>query len=92
MPGGRILAPGLVNAHTHAGMSLLRGHSNDAPLAEWLEGTSGAFELRMTYDDIRAGLALALVEMIRCRTPSDSSTCTCGIAALLGLVVRVQKS
>ena len=63
---GRILAPGLVNAHTHAAMSLLRGHSNDAPLAEWLEDIR-AFELRMTYDDVRAGLALALVEMLRCR-------------------------
>ncbi len=64
---GRVLAPGLVNAHTHAAMTLLRGHSDDAPLAEWLAHIR-AFELRMTYDDIRAGLALALVEMLRAGT------------------------
>ena len=64
---GRVLAPGLVNAHTHAAMSLLRGHSNDAPLGDWL-GHIRAFELRMTYGDVRAGLSLALVEMLRCGT------------------------
>ena len=64
---GRIVAPGLVNAHTHAAMTLLRGHSDDVPLQEWL-GAIRAFELRMTYDDIRAGLALAMAEMIRSGT------------------------
>ncbi|HYN71350.1 MAG TPA: amidohydrolase family protein, partial [Nakamurella sp.] len=64
---GRIVAPGLVNAHTHAAMTLLRGHSDDVPLQDWL-GAIRAFELRMTYDDIRAGLALAMCEMIRSGT------------------------
>lgn len=64
---GRIVAPGLVNAHTHAAMTLLRGHSDDVPLQDWL-GEIRAFELRMTYDDIRAGLALAMCEMIRSGT------------------------
>jgi 5-methylthioadenosine/S-adenosylhomocysteine deaminase len=60
----RIVAPGLVNGHTHAAMSLLRGHSDDEPLQQWL-GHIRAFELRMTRDDVRAGLLLSMAEMIR---------------------------
>jgi len=63
----RLVAPGLINAHTHAGMSLLRGHSDDEPLDRWL-GHIRAFEVRMTRDDIRAGLALSMAEMIRSGT------------------------
>ena len=50
---GRVVAPGLINAHTHAGISLLRGHSDDEPLQQWLQHIR-AFEVRMTRDDIRA--------------------------------------
>lgn len=64
---GRLVLPGLVNAHTHAGMSLLRGYSDDEPLDRWL-GHIRAFELRMTRDDIRAGLLLSMAEMIRSGT------------------------
>ena len=64
---GRLALPGLVNAHTHAGMSLLRGHSDDQPFDRWL-GHVRAFELRMTRDDIRAGLRLSMAEMIRSGT------------------------
>lgn len=34
--GGAVL-PGLINAHTHAAMTLFRGLADDLPLAEWLE-------------------------------------------------------
>ena len=63
----RLVAPGLINAHTHAGMSLLRGHRDDEPLQRWL-GHVRAFEIRMTRADIRAGLLLSMAEMIRCGT------------------------
>ncbi|HEY5881154.1 MAG TPA: amidohydrolase, partial [Nakamurella sp.] len=63
----RLVMPGLVNAHTHAGMSLLRGHSDDEPLHRWLERIR-AFEVRMTRDDVRAGLRLSMAEMIRSGT------------------------
>ena len=63
----RLVAPGLINAHTHAGMSLLRGHRDDEPLEQWLTGVR-AFELRMTRGDIRAGLLLSMAEMIRSGT------------------------
>jgi 5-methylthioadenosine/S-adenosylhomocysteine deaminase len=64
---GRLVAPGLINAHTHAGMSLLRGHRDDQPLQQWLTDIR-AFELRMTRADIRAGLLLSMAEMIRSGT------------------------
>lgn len=64
---GRLVLPGLVNAHTHAGMSLLRGYSNEEPLHRWLDRVR-AFEVRMTRADIRAGLRLSMVEMIRSGT------------------------
>ncbi len=63
----RLVAPGLINAHTHAGMSLLRGHHDDEPLEQWLTAVR-AFELRMNRHDIRAGLLLSMAEMIRSGT------------------------
>ena len=33
---GHVVLPGLVNAHTHAGMTLLRGFADDLPLMRWL--------------------------------------------------------
>lgn len=60
---GLIAAPGLINGHTHAGISLLRGHSDDEPLQQWLTHIR-AFEVQMTRDDIRAGLFLSMAEMI----------------------------
>ena len=33
---GQVLLPGLVNAHTHAAMTLLRGCADDLPLMRWL--------------------------------------------------------
>ena len=38
--GGRVLMPGLINAHTHAPMTLLRGLADDLRLDVWLMGTS----------------------------------------------------
>ena len=64
---GRVAAPGLINGHTHAGISLLRGHSDDEPLQQWLTHIR-AFEVRMTRADIRAGLQLSMAEMIRSGT------------------------
>ena len=64
---GRIAIPGLINAHTHSAMTLLRGHSDDVPLQTWLEHIR-AFEIRLTATDIQAGLRLALAEMLRSGT------------------------
>lgn len=64
---GRLVMPGLVNAHTHSAMTLLRGYSDDVPLQTWLDHVR-AFEVRLTTADIQAGLRLALAEMLRCGT------------------------
>ena len=61
---GAIVMPGLVNAHTHSAMTPLRGYSDDRDLQAWLAGIR-AFEELMTAADVRAGLQLALAEMIR---------------------------
>ena len=63
----RIAGPGLINGHTHAGISLLRGYSDDEPLQQWLVHIR-AFEVLMTREDIRAGLLLSMAEMIRSGT------------------------
>lgn len=62
-----VLMPGLVNAHTHSGMTPLRGFAEDMNLQDWL-GKVRAFEVLLTADDLACGLQLALVEMLRSGT------------------------
>ena len=63
------LIPGLVNAHTHAGMTLLRGFADDLALQPWLENHIWPAEARhLSEDFVRAGTELALVEMVRSGT------------------------
>lgn len=64
---GRLALPGLVNGHTHAGMGVLRGYSDDVDLHTWL-GHVRAIEVNMSADDIKAGLRLAMAEMLRSGT------------------------
>ena len=68
----RLLLPGLVNTHTHAAMTLLRGVGTDLPLHRWLTEAVFPLEGKMTAEDIRAGSALALLEMLGCGTTSFS--------------------
>jgi len=60
--------PGLVNAHTHAAMTLFRGYADDLPLTEWLEQHIWPAEARLEADDVYWGTRLACVEMIRTGT------------------------
>jgi 5-methylthioadenosine/S-adenosylhomocysteine deaminase len=60
-----LVVPGLVNAHTHAAMTLLRGYADDKPLDAWLREDIWPAEAAMTAADVRAGTELGLVEMIR---------------------------
>lgn len=69
---GRLLLPGLVNGHTHTAMTLLRGVGTDLPLQRWLTEAVFPVEARLTAADIRAGGALALLEMLACGTTSFS--------------------
>ena len=62
------LIPGLVNAHTHAGMTLFRGYADDLPLMEWLSEHIWPVEKRMSDEDVYWGTRLACAEMIRTGT------------------------
>ena len=61
----KFATPGLVNAHTHASMTLLRSYSDDKALMDWLQKDIWPVEAKMTRKDIYWGAALAAVEMIR---------------------------
>jgi len=63
-----LVIPGLVNAHTHVAMTLLRGLADDKPLDAWLQEDVWPVEAELTAEDIRAGAELGLVEMIRSGT------------------------
>lgn len=93
------LIPGLVNAHTHAAMTLLRGLADDLPLKTWLEQHIWPAEGRWVGAEfVRDGTALAIAEML-----ASGTTCfndmyffpervveaaqAAGIRASLGLVV-----
>lgn len=70
---GHVLMPGLVNAHTHAAMTLFRGLADDLPLETWLNGHIWPAEARwVTPDFVRDGAELALLEMLL------GGTTTCG--------------
>ena len=60
-----IVMPGLVNAHGHAAMSLLRGYADDLPLRPWLENHIWPAESRHVSEEfVRDGTMLAMAEMI----------------------------
>jgi 5-methylthioadenosine/S-adenosylhomocysteine deaminase len=60
-----ILAPGLIDTHTHAAMSLLRGIADDLRLQEWLEHYIFPAEARnVTADFVRWGTRLGCLEML----------------------------
>jgi 5-methylthioadenosine/S-adenosylhomocysteine deaminase len=63
---GKILMPGLINAHTHAAMTLLRGLADDLRLDVWLMGYVMPVERQFVSSDfVRLGTQLACAEMIR---------------------------
>jgi 5-methylthioadenosine/S-adenosylhomocysteine deaminase len=63
--GGGLILPGLVNAHTHAAMTLLRGVRDDVDLLTWLEKFMFPLEKRFVSPEfVRWGTRLACWEMI----------------------------
>lgn len=65
---GMAAMPGLVNAHQHTPMSLLRGFSDDLKLMDWLDRKMLPAEANMTPEDIYWGAKLSMVEMIKSGT------------------------
>ena len=67
------LLPGLINAHGHAAMSLLRGYADDLPLRPWLERHIWPAEARhVSPEFVRDGTALAMAEMLLAGTTTFS--------------------
>jgi len=66
--GGDLALPGLVNTHTHAAMTLLRGYADDMPLQDWLTLKIWPLEAHLTGDDVYLGTKLACLEMIKSGT------------------------
>lgn len=62
---GHTLMPGLVNAHGHAAMTLLRGYADDMPLDRWLNEKIWPMETAWVGPDfVRDGTEIAAAEMI----------------------------
>ena len=86
------LTPGLINCHTHAAMSLLRGVGDDLPLMRWLKERIWPLEAALVSADfVHDGAQLAGLEMLR----SGTTTCSdmyfypeASLRALRGLGMR----
>ncbi|OAG27183.1 amidohydrolase [Thermodesulfatator autotrophicus] len=63
--GESILFPGLVNAHTHASMTIFRGLADDLPLMTWLENYIFPVERHLKPEWVYWGAKLAIAEMFR---------------------------
>ncbi len=97
--GHHALIPGLVNAHTHAAMSLFRGLADDLPLMEWLQNHIWPAEARWAKADfVRDGTRLAMAEMLKGGTtcfndmyffPEDTAHAAraAGMRAVIGLIM-----
>lgn len=96
---GYALIPGLINSHTHAAMTLLRGLVDDLPLTIWLNEHIWPAEQRWVGEEfVRAGTQLALLEMLRGGTTCFNDmyffpditaieAATAGMRACVGIVV-----
>jgi 5-methylthioadenosine/S-adenosylhomocysteine deaminase len=67
------LLPGLVNAHAHTPMSVLRGMGGDLPLMRWLQEVMWPAEGRLTASDVHAGMTSGCIELLRtgCTTSTE---------------------
>ncbi|MBS1213629.1 MAG: 5-methylthioadenosine, partial [Proteobacteria bacterium] len=93
------LIPGLVNAHTHAAMALLRGVADDLPMMEWLQEHIWPLEQRWVGEAfVRDGTELAMAEMLRggvtCFNDmyffpevTARAAIQCGMRASIGMIV-----
>jgi len=67
---GKMLIPGLINAHTHTPMTILRNCADDLLFDDWLFGKILPLEDKMTGQDFYWGTLLAIMEMLRSGTTS----------------------
>jgi 5-methylthioadenosine/S-adenosylhomocysteine deaminase len=64
----KVVMPGLINAHTHAAMTLLRGISDNKELEAWLEEDIFPAENKMGPEEVYIGSLLGCVEMLESGT------------------------
>ncbi|MBT8090713.1 MAG: amidohydrolase family protein, partial [Gammaproteobacteria bacterium] len=100
----RIVMPGLVNGHTHAAMTLLRGIADDLALMDWLNNYIFPAEVEFVDPEfVRIGTELACWEMIRGGTTTfvdmyyypdtiAEVVASCGLRALISTTVIDQRS
>lgn len=93
------LIPGLVNAHTHTAMSLMRGMADDLPLMDWLQGHIWPAEAKWVCNEfVQDGSELAIAEMLKSGTTCfqemyffpdivGRAADNAGIRACVGLIV-----
>ncbi|MEI8003497.1 MAG: amidohydrolase [Methanothrix sp.] len=62
---GKLAIPGLINGHTHLAMTLLRGYADDMELMPWLQEKIWPLEAKITDEDVRWGVKLGCLELIR---------------------------
>lgn len=62
---GMLAVPGLINSHTHLAMTLFRGYADDMALMPWLTEKIWPLEAKLTSEDIRWGVKLGCLELIR---------------------------
>lgn len=63
-----IVMPGLINTHTHLGMTLLRGYADDFPLSQWLNEYIWPMEAKLDERAVYIGSLLGCLEMIKSGT------------------------
>ena len=68
----KIIMPGLINTHSHLGMSLFRGSNDNLTLLDWLNKKIWPKEDKLTDKDIYYGTLLSCIEMIK----TGTTTCT----------------
>ena len=80
---GKVVLPGLINAHTHLAMVLLRGVADDMELIPWLETRIWPLEKNLTGERVYAGALLGCLEMIK-----SGTTCFADQYFFMGDVAR----
>ena len=90
-----LLAPGLVNAHTHIAMTLFRSYADDMLLMDWLQDKIWPMENHLTGNDVYWGSLLGIAEMIRTGTTAFADMyffmeATARAVASSGSVLRYQ--
>ena len=96
--GQHVLIPGLINLHTHAAMTLMRGLADDLPLMEWLNNHIWPAEVKhVNADFVLDGTKLACAEMLKGGTTcfndmyffpeaSAKAVLTAGIRGVIGMI------